>query len=53
VNGKTVTKRLPGREAQLHREWIGSDRRIRAQPDQIRKVDGKAAELLMKEAVSG
>ena len=53
VNGKTVTKRLTEREAQLYQEWIGNDRRIRALLDQIRKVDAKAAELLLKEAVSG
>jgi hypothetical protein len=53
VNGKTVTKRLADREAQLYQEWIGNDRRIRALLDQIRTVDTKAAELLLKEAVSG
>ena len=52
-NGKTVTKRLTEREAQLYKEWIGNDRRIRGLLDQIRKVDAKAAELLLKEAVSG
>ncbi len=40
-------------EARLYREWIGNDRRIRALLDQIRKVDAKAAELLLKEAVNG
>lgn len=53
VNGKTVTKRLTEREAQLYQEWIGNDRRIRALLDQIRTVDAKAAELLLQEAVSG
>ena len=53
VNGKTVTKRLTDREAELYQEWIGNDRRIRALLDQIRTVDAKAAELLLKEAVSG
>jgi len=53
VNGKTVTKRLTDAEAELYQEWIGNDRRIRALLDQIRKVDAKAAELLLKEAVSG
>src|ERR1019366_510411 len=36
VNGKTVTKRLTVREAQLYQEWIGNDRRIRTLLDQIR-----------------
>ena len=53
MNGKTVTKRLTEREAQLYQEWIGNDRRIRALLDQIRTVDAKAAELLLQEAVSG
>lgn len=53
VNGKTVTKRLTANEAQLYQEWIGNDRRIRALLAQIRKVDAKATELLLKEAVSG
>src|ERR1022692_325002 len=53
VNGKTVTKRLTAKEAQLYQEWIGNDRRIRALLDQMRSVDAKAAELLLKEAVSG
>jgi hypothetical protein len=53
VNGKTVTKRLTDREAQLYKEWIGNDRRIKALLNQIRKVDAKAAELLLREAVSG
>ena len=53
LNGKTVTKRLTDREAQLYQEWIGNDRRIRALLDQIRKIDAKAAELLLQEAVSG
>jgi hypothetical protein len=53
VNGKTVTKRLTAKEAQLYQEWIGNDRRIKTLLDQIRKVDAKAAELLLKDAVSG
>ena len=53
VNGKTVTKRLTAKEAQLYQEWIGNDRRIRDLIDQIRTVDAKAAELLLKEAVNG
>jgi hypothetical protein len=52
VNGKTVTKRLTDREAQLYQEWIGNDRRIKNLLNQIRKVDAKATELMLKEAVS-
>jgi hypothetical protein len=53
VNGKTVTKRLPATEARLYTEWIGNDRRVRALLAQMCTVDAKAAELLLKEAVSG
>jgi uncharacterized protein DUF6788 len=53
VNGKTVTKRLSATEAKLYTEWIGNDRRVRALLAQLRTVDAKAAELLLKEAVSG
>ena len=52
VNGKTVTRRLNAREAQLHQEWIGNDRRIRSLLAQIRTVDAKAAELILKESVT-
>jgi hypothetical protein len=53
VNGKTVTKRLSAQEAHLYKEWIANDRRIRSLLAQMRKVDAKAAELLLKEAVNG
>jgi len=36
-------------EANLYQEWISNDRRIRALLAQIRKVDAKAAALLLKE----
>jgi hypothetical protein len=50
VNGKTVTKRLTDREAQLYQQWIRNDRRIKILLNQIRRVDAKATELLLKEA---
>ena len=53
VGGKTVNRRLSAREAELYQEWIGNDRRIKTLLNQIRKVDAKATELLLKEAVSG
>ena len=53
VNGKTVTRRLSAHEAHLYQEWIGNDRRIRSLLAQIRTVDAKAAELILKESVSG
>jgi Family of unknown function (DUF6788) len=51
-NGKTVTRRLSAREAELYQEWIGNDRRIRALLAQLRSVDAKVAELILKEDVS-
>ena len=53
VNGKTVTKRLTVREAELYQEWINNDRQVRSLLDQMRNVDAKAAALLLKEAVNG
>jgi hypothetical protein len=52
VNGKTVTRRLSTHEAQLYQEWIGNDRRIRSLLAQIRTVDAKAADLILKENVT-
>ena len=52
VNGKTVTRRLSDHEAELYQEWIGNDRRIRDLLAQIRTVDAKAAELILKEDAS-
>ena len=53
VNGKTVTRRLSAHEAQFYQQWIGNDRRIRSLLAQIRIVDAKAAELILRENVSG
>jgi hypothetical protein len=52
VDGKTVTRRLTAREAELYREWISNDRRVRALLAQMRNVAAKAAELLLKEDVN-
>lgn len=48
VHGKTITKRLTPAEAELYQEWIGNDRKVRDLLDQLRAVDAKAAELLLK-----
>lgn len=50
VMGKTITKRLSPKEAELYQEWIGNDRRLRTLLAQLRKVDAKATELLLKAA---
>lgn len=52
VNGKTVNRRLTAREAELYKEWIANDRRLRALIGQMRQVAAKATELLMKEAAT-
>src|SRR5665213_98069 len=53
VNGKTVTKRLTERKAQLYQQWIGNDRRIRALLDQIRKVDSKPPSFCSRKPSAG
>ena len=52
VNGKTVTRRLSDREAELYQEWIASDRQLRRIIQQMRQVAAKAAELRLRQAAS-
>ena len=52
TNGKTVTRRLSEREAELYQEWIANDRRLRRLIQQMRQVAGKAAELRLRQAAS-
>ena len=52
MNGKTVTRRLSAREAELYQECISNDRRIRSLLAQIRTVDTKTTELILKENVA-
>ena len=52
TNGKTVTRRLNEREAQLYQEWIANDRRLRRLIAQMRQVAAKAAELRLQQATS-
>lgn len=49
VNGKTVTRQLPDNEADLYREWIANDRKLRDLIDKMREVSMKAQELLIEE----
>lgn len=53
VAGKTVSRRLSDAEAELYREWIGNDRRLRALIAEMRTVSGKATALLIKQAEHG
>jgi len=50
VDGKTVNRRLSPREAELFREWIDNDRRLRAQLDQLRALAAEATDLIIEEA---
>jgi hypothetical protein len=50
VNGKTVTRRITQREADLYQEWIANDRQLRHITDQMRQIAAKVAELTLKQA---
>lgn len=50
VDGKTITRRLSERQAQLYTEWIGNDRELRALITQMRQIATKATDLILKEA---
>lgn len=49
INGKTVTRRLNAREANLYTEWINNDRQLRALITQMRDIAGQATELITKD----
>ncbi len=49
INGKTVTRRLTEREANLHTEWINNDRQLHALITQMRDIAGQATELITKQ----
>jgi hypothetical protein len=50
INGKTVTRRISEREADLYHEWIANDRQLRHLIDQMRQIAAKVAELTLKQA---
>ena len=50
INGKTVTRRISEREAELYQEWIANDRQLRDLIDQMRQIAAKVAELTLKQA---
>lgn len=50
VDGKTVNRRLNAQQAELYREWIANDRRLRAIIDQMREIAAKATELILQQA---
>lgn len=49
INGKTVTRRLTPREADLYKKWIANDRQLRRLVDQMRQTAAKATQLLIKQ----
>lgn len=50
VDGKTVNRRLSPREAELYREWIANDRRLRAMINELRVLAAEATDLIIEEA---
>jgi hypothetical protein len=50
IDGKTVNRRLSPREAELYREWIDNDRRLRAMIEELRAVAAKATDVILQEA---
>ncbi len=48
VGGKTVNRRLSGREAERYLEWIGNDRRLRALIDELHEVAEEARNLILE-----
>jgi hypothetical protein len=49
VDGKTVNRRLSPEEAELYRQWIANDRRLRAMLDELRTVAAEATDLIIEE----
>jgi hypothetical protein len=49
VDGKTVNRRLSPKEAELFREWIANDRRLRAMLDELRAVAAEATDFIIDE----
>jgi len=50
VDGKTTTRRLTPSQAELYRDWINNDRRMRQVINQMRNLAAKAAELRLAQA---
>ena len=49
VDGKTVNKRLPEREARLYEQWIANDRTARALLAEMRAITAEARALILAE----
>jgi hypothetical protein len=49
VNGKTVNRRLNAREAELYKEWISNDRRLRSLVTELHETASTATQLILEE----
>lgn len=49
IDGKTVNRRLSDTEADLYREWIANDRKLRQLIAEIREVGAHAARLIAEQ----
>jgi len=49
VNGKTVNRRLNAREAELYKDWIDNDRRLRSLVAELRNTASAATQLILEE----
>jgi hypothetical protein len=49
VNGKTVSRRLDARQADLYREWIANRHRLEQIIAQMEQVSAEAAEIMLRQ----
>lgn len=49
VDGKTVTRRLGPREADLYQQWIDNDRELRSLIAQMREIAADATQLILND----
>lgn len=52
IDGKTITRRLTQAEADLYKQWITNDRRLRAIIKQMRDIAARAAQLKIQQAIA-
>ena len=50
IDGKTINRRLNAEQAQLYRQWIDNDRRLRDVIDKMRSVAAQATDLILEDA---
>ena len=49
IDGKTINRRLNAKQAQLYRQWIDNDRRLRDVIDKMRSVAAQATDLILED----